>query len=325
MRDAGQVLFAGGGLDRAAQMRGDEAALAAAAAEPAARALPLWRGKALVAEAREAGGALGLAWLPLDHPFIVEHGGERVFLGLSGDAARFAVDVSGWEAPDLDATATGRFADGSLNRPPGLAGRAFAELRAHMGVLDPQEAGVAATAKGVLGWHAMHRFCARCGALSRVAEGGWRRTCPDCGGQHFPRTDPVVIMLVTRGQSVLIGRQVGWPEGMHSLLAGFVEPGESLEAAVRRETFEEAGIAVGRVTYLASQPWPFPSSLMIGCHGEALDAEIRLDPVELETARWATREEILAGLSERDPALRPARHGSIARFLLERWVADALG
>jgi NAD+ diphosphatase len=324
MRDAEQVLFAGGGHDRAAQLRGDEARLAALAADPAARALPLWRGKALVSEAREEGGFLRLAWLPLDHPFVAEHGGDRVFLGLADGAARFAVDVSGWEAPDLDAAAMGRFADGSLNRPPGLEGRAFAELRAHMGMLDPEEAGVAATAKGVLGWHATHGFCARCGAASRAAEGGWRRACPECGGQHFPRTDPVVIMLVTRGQSVLIGRQAGWPEGMHSLLAGFVEPGESLEAAVRRETFEEAGIAVGRVTYLASQPWPFPSSLMIGCHGEALDAEIRLDPVELEAARWATREEILAGLSGRDPALRPARRGAIARFLLERWVADAL-
>jgi NAD+ diphosphatase len=258
MRDAEQVLFAGGGHDRAAPLRGDEARLAALAADPAARALPIWRGKALVSETREEGGFLRLAWLPLDHPFVAEHGGDRVFLGLADGAARFAVDVSGWEAPDLDAAAMGRFADGSLNRPPGLEGRAFAELRAHMGVLDAEEAGVAATAKGVLGWHATHGFCARCGAASRAAEGGWRRACPECGGQHFPRTDPVVIMLVTRGQSVLIGRQAGWPEGMHSLLAGFVEPGESLEAAVRRETLEEAGIAVGRVTYLASQPWPLP-------------------------------------------------------------------
>ena len=324
MREAEQVLFARGGFDRAAQKRCDDDALAALAAAPEARVLPLWRGKALVAEPRAEKAPLGLAWLPLAHPFVAEHGDTRVFLGLDRGAARFAVDVSGWEAPDLDATAMGRFADGSLNRPQGLDGLAFAELRAHMATLDPEQAGVAATAKGVLGWHATHRFCARCGAPSETAEGGWRRTCPACGAQHFPRTDPVVIMLVTRGQSVLIGRQAGWPEGMYSLLAGFVEPGETIEAAVRRETAEEAGITVGRVSYLASQPWPFPSSLMIGCRGEALDAEIRRDPAELEAARWASREEILAGLSGRDPALRPARRGAIARFLLERWVADAL-
>jgi NAD+ diphosphatase len=324
MRDAEQVLFGRGGFDRAAQWRCEDKGLAALAAEPEARALPLWRGKALVAEARAAAAPLGLAWLPLDHPFVVEHGGERVFLGLVRGSARFAVDVSGWEAPDLDAAAMGRFADASLNRPPGLDGLAFAELRAHMGALDPEEAGTAATAKGVLGWHATHRYCARCGAASKAAEGGWRRACPDCGAQHFPRTDPVVIMLVTRGQSVLIGRQAGWPEGMYSLLAGFVEPGETIEAAVRRETAEEAGITVGRVSYLASQPWPFPSSLMIGCRGEALDAEICRDPAELEAARWASREEILTGLSGHDPLLRPARRGAIARFLLERWVADAL-
>jgi NAD+ diphosphatase len=325
MRDAEQVLFAGGGIERAAHLRGDAEALARLAAAPEARALPLWRGKALFAEADAASGSLALGWLPLDHPFLAHHGGERVFLGLAGGAARFATDVSGWEAPDVDAAAARHFADTSLNRPAGLDGRVFADMRAHLGALAPGEAGVAATAKGILGWHATHRFCARCGAPSEVAEAGWRRACAACGGQHFPRTDPVVIMLVTRGHSVLIGRQAGWPEGMFSLLAGFVEPGETIEAAVRRETAEEAGITVGRVTYLASQPWPFPSSLMIGCHGEALDADIRMDATELEAARWATREEMLAGLAGLDPALRPARRGAIARFLIERWLADTVG
>ena len=193
-----------------------------------------------------------------------------------------------------------------------------------MSDLTPEEAGTAAAAKGILAWHAVHRFCANCGAPSEVADAGWRRSCPNCGAQHFPRTDPVVIMLILHGNSLLLGRQAAWPKGMYSLLAGFMEPGESIEAAVRRETFEEAGIEVGHVDYLSSQPWPFPSSLMLGCVGEALTREIRLDPTELEDARWVRREDVLAALDGRNPDLYPARKGSIARFLIEHWLADRL-
>jgi NAD+ diphosphatase len=155
-------------------------------------------------------------------------------------------------------------------------------------------------------------------------EAGWRRQCPSCGAQHFPRTDPVVIMLICHGNSVLLGRASTWPQGMYSLLAGFMEPGESMEAAVRRETWEETGVRVGPVGYLSSQPWPFPSSLMIGCRGEALSHDIHRDPAELEDARWVTREEAMAALSNQNPDLRLARPGSIARFLLERWLGDRL-
>jgi NAD+ diphosphatase len=153
---------------------------------------------------------------------------------------------------------------------------------------------------------------------------GWQRTCPACNAAHFPRTDPVVIMLVTHGNSVLMGRSHGWPEGMYSLLAGFVEPGEPIEAAVRREVMEEAGIRVGRVNYLASQPWPYPSSLMFGCSGEALETEITIDPVEIEDARWFTREDILDAFAGRNPAMKPARKGAIAQFILSNWLSDQL-
>ena len=200
----------------------------------------------------------------------------------------------------------------------------FADLRAIMASLEPDEANIAATARGILAWHETHGFCARCGAASEIAEAGWRRSCPSCGAAHFPRTDPVVIMLVTRGNSVLLGRQSAWPKGMYSLLAGFMEPGESVEATVRRETFEEAGIRIGAVSYLSSQPWPFPSSLMIGCAAEALSEEIRIDPTEIEAARWVGRGELLAVLAGERDDFFPARRGSIARFLLERWLADTL-
>jgi NAD+ diphosphatase len=179
-------------------------------------------------------------------------------------------------------------------------------------------------AKAVLSWHEIHGFCARCGAKSVISQAGWQRDCPSCSAHHFPRTDPVVIMLILHGNSVLMGRSPGWPEGMYSLLAGFVEAGETIEGAVRRETFEESGIKVGEVSYLSSQPWPFPSSLMFGCMGVALTSEITVDPDELEDAVWVTREDMALSLIVDNPAMKPARKGSIARFLIENWLADTL-
>jgi NAD+ diphosphatase len=181
-----------------------------------------------------------------------------------------------------------------------------------------------ATAKAVLHWHRSHGFCAVCGVASEVSQGGWQRTCPACGAHHFPRTDPVVIMLVTRGNSVLLGRSPAWPEGMYSLLAGFVEPGETLEAAVRREVLEEAGVHCGAVSYLASQPWPFPASLMFGARAEALSEAIVLDPEELEHALWVTREEMVTVMAGLHPTIKPARNGAIAHFILVNWLADRL-
>jgi NAD+ diphosphatase len=246
-----------------------------------------------------------------------------VFLGLDG-GPRFAVDISAWQPEEIPDT-VGAFFDPSEQRHPFLpADHAFGELRANMTRLDARAAELVATAKAVLGWHETHGYCSRCGAKSQMIEAGWQRLCPDCGARHFPRTDPVVIMLILSGNDVLMGRSPGWPEGMYSLLAGFVEPGETLEAAVRREVREEAGVEVGRVDYLASQPWPFPASLMLGCRGEATSREIRLDPVELEDARWVSREEMLEIVAGRSQAMKPARKGAIARFLLDAWLADKL-
>ena len=158
-----------------------------------------------------------------------------------------------------------------------------------------------AEAKAMLAWHARHRFCANCGAATNLVCGGWRRDCPACHAQHFPRTDPVVIMLASKGDACLLGRSPRFAPGMWSCLAGFIEPGETIEEAVRRETVEEAGIVCGRVAYFASQPWPFPMSLMIGCHAEALTETISIDADELEGARWFDREELVAMLQHRHP------------------------
>ncbi|WP_170364334.1 NAD(+) diphosphatase [Ruegeria arenilitoris] len=326
MKRAESVTFGGSGLDRAAQIRTDARALEAARSDPTARCILMWRGKPLV-----MGEALDqLALVPMDHDLVANGPGgaidQPILLGRSeASAPLFAMDISIWSADGLDLSGVGAFVDRTEQQHPGLpVGHVFAELRRIMTRLSARDAELAATAKAVIGWHETHRFCARCGNPTNISQAGWQRLCPACGGQHFPRTDPVVIMLVTHGDSVLMGRSPGWPDGMYSLLAGFVEPGETLEAAVRREVMEEAGVPVGPVSYLASQPWPFPSSLMFGCAAQALSREITIDPVEIEDAMWVTKSEMMQAFAGEHPKLLPARKGAIAHFLLRNWLADTL-
>ena len=192
------------------------------------------------------------------------------------------------------------------------------------GAVPPEEMGLLATAKSLLFWHARHGFCANCGAKTALSCGGFRRDCGSCGAQHFPSTDPVVIMLVTRGDHCLLGRQSRFPPGVYSCLAGFLEPGETIEDAVRRETHEEAGVRTGAVRYRASQPWPFPSSLMIGCEAEALDADLVLDCEELEDARWFHRDEVRLMLERTHPdGLATPPPMAIAHLLVRGFVDGA--
>ncbi len=315
MKLAESVTFGGSGLDRAAELRG--APDQVAALWPAARVLLMWRGRPLLDE----DGSLAL--LPAAHP-LAGPVGTAILLGRDGDGALFVQDLSAWQ-PDDPTTQQAGFFDVSVQRHPDLAQtQMFCELRAVMAALSPREAELAATARAVLEWHRSHGFCASCGAPSLMVNAGWQRSCPSCKAQHFPRTDPVVIMLITRGNRLLLGRGPTWPEGMYSLLAGFIEPGETIEAAVRREVFEESGVQVGEVGYLASQPWPFPASLMIGCRGEALTDAITLDPNELQDALWISREDLLSAFAGTHPLIKPSRRGSIAQFLMSRWLADHL-
>lgn len=319
MRHAETVTFGGSGLNRAAHLRGD---IATTRDDPSARCIILWRGKLLI-----DGEGLGLARVPLNHPVLKDAGDLRLFLGLDDDGPVFAADLVHWD-PDLgDEADFGAFLDPSVQHHPSMPNDAqFAELRVIMTTLTPRDAELAATARAVLAWHNSHRFCSRCGVQSDAVDAGWRRTCPNCGAFHFPRTDPVVIMLILSEDrnDVLVGRSPGWPDGMYSLLAGFVEPGETIEAAVRREVFEESGIRVGEVGYLASQPWAFPSSLMLGCIGQATSRDITLDPAELEDAIWVSRADMARAAKGEHPSIKPARNGAIAHFLLENWLADTL-
>ncbi len=299
-------VFAGSPLDRAGERRADRAWLDERLRDPGTRIVPLWQLKPLVSP-REAPGAV---WLPAENLLpLAAPGAEPVFLGVGGGVAHFALDVSGPEDPE----ALG---------PLGGRGR-FVDLRAAAAELPAGDAAILAQAKALVGWHATHRFCPACGAPTEPRDGGYMRRCTGepCRAQHFPRTDPVVIMMVVRGERCLLGRQPRFPPEVFSALAGFVEPGESVEEAVRREVREEAGIEVGAVRYHSSQPWPFPSSLMLGCFADALTEELRICPAELEEARWVARDDLRAVLQgARDRGLRVPASLAIAHQLMKAWV-----
>jgi NAD+ diphosphatase len=249
MKHAETVTFGGSGLDRAGEVRDDPEAVEAALQNLEARAIVMWRGKPLITPERPA----ALVRLPLDHPVLNDATDAPVLLGREDGAPCFAFEISSWVPEGLEEHMLGGFLDPTVQQHPSLPETmAFLELRRIMTWLSPRDAELAATAKAVLGWHSTHGFCARCGTKTHIIQAGWQRKCSACDASHFPRTDPVVIMLITHGNSVLMGRSPGWPAGMYSLLAGFIEPGETLEAAVRREVFEEAGVRVGAVSYLAS-------------------------------------------------------------------------
>ncbi|MGF1503082.1 MAG: NAD(+) diphosphatase [Paracoccaceae bacterium] len=297
------VTFAVGGpkLDRATHLRASASRLMR---DPHATVLILHSGRPLIAQ---GDGWRRLAMVPPGKLVLQMVREDPVFLGLIDEAPWFAADLSHLPEERVEAAF--------------IAGAKFLDLRSVAGEIVAAEATLAATGKGLLGWHATHGFCARCGTQSVIEDAGWRRRCPACTATHFPRIDPVVIMLVIDGDRVLLGRQHGWPDRMYSLLAGFMEPGETIEDAVRRETQEEAGIEIGRVHYLACQPWPFPSSLMLGCAGEALSREIAIDHQELEDALWVAKSDmpdILAGKHQRIAAPRAS---AIARVLLSAWAS----
>lgn len=296
--------FAGNPLDRAGDRRNDPGWLVEQGARDDALALVLWEGRPLL----EAGDEPRLAWLALPHARAVVPDRE-LFLGLWKGAPVFAVEVEG----SVDPTS------GPLQ---GLG--AFHEMREAAGLLSGPDAAMAGAAKSLFDWRRRHGFCAACGTESETACGGWKRICPACGTEHFPRVDPVTIMLpVYRGGAepiCLLGRQAAWPEGRMSALAGFLEPGETVEEACAREIEEEAGLTVTAVRYHCSQPWPFPSQLMIGLIAEVDSDDARPDQTELEAVAWLTRSEAAYVLAGRHPAIKAPPPIAIARTLLQAWV-----
>jgi NAD+ diphosphatase len=300
------LTFVGSPLDREATRRRDRDWLEARLADTSSRFLPLWKLQPLV----KHGASRALAWARRDFFADLEPAPEPVLLGSLGDVAHFAVDVSAAARPEES------FGIADVAR--------FEDLRGVVPLLPQDEAAISAQARALVDWHARHGFCAACGGGTRAVCGGAHRVCTECQAEHFPRTDPVAIAIVVQGPRCLLGRQRGWPASMYSALAGFVEAGESLEEALRREVKEEAGVQVGDVRYWRSQPWPFPSSLMLGCIADALSEAIRIDPAELEDARWFTREEIAAALAGAAGPLMVPPPFSIAHQLLRAWIGGTI-
>lgn len=297
--------FAGNPLDRAGDLRQDPDWLAARAADPAASALVLWEGAALLED--HADGPR-LVWIAHERARDMVPDRE-VFLGMWKDAPVFAVEFEGSIDP----------AAGPVR---GLG--AFHDMRSAAALLSGVEAAMAGTAKSLFDWRRRHSFCAACGVATDTAAGGWKRTCPACRAEHFPRVDPVTIMLpVYSGGDeprCLLGRQAAWPEGRMSALAGFLEPGESIEEACAREIAEEAGLTVTAARYHSSQPWPFPSQLMIGLVAAVDSDAARPDQTELESVAWLTRDEARAVLAGAHPSIKPPTPIAIARTLIQAWV-----
>ncbi len=290
-------VFAANPLDRASAERRDKAWLEAQTHDPRGRYLALRDLKPLVTS--EA--APRLAWLDRDSLPAECAAGDAVLLGILDGAPHFVFNTDSHEAG-------------------GISAISFIDARTAGALLPPQEAGMLAQARSLVDWHARHRFCSVCGATTRSVEGGGRRECVDCKARHYPRVDPSVIMVVEYADRCLLARRPASPGTRHSCLAGFVEPGESVEEAVRREVLEETKVEVGRVRYHSSQPWPFPSTLMIGCVAEALGDEITVDGVEIASAAWFTREEVRRALAGASDELALPEPVAIAHHLIREWA-----
>jgi NAD+ diphosphatase len=290
-RTPADIAFSGNPLDRAGEHRRADPAWLAAQRE-AGLFLPFWQNRPFVMADRAAFLPWRSAW----------EGLACIFLGLDGTQALFAVDLAGESEPQLD-------------------GGSFQEMRPAALVLPARDTAIAGQAKSLLDWHKRHGFCANCGEATLFADGGYRRTCPSCGADHFPRTDPVVIMLPILDDHCLIGRNSRFPPQLYSAFAGFVEPGESMEDAVRRELWEEVNLKVGAVSYHATQPWPFPSALMLGCYAQALSRDFKIDEHEIVDARWLSKDEVRKRLADaiEDEVKLPSAI-AIAHHLIRDWA-----
>ena len=301
------IPFSGSPLNRASEKRTDSNWIESKRRDPSSLVLPMRRLEPFLLGSQKADPPieLGLVRTEIADSLL---GAEApcIFLGLDGDTAVFALDVT-----DADDAQIGRLADLGYFRDARVAGQ----------MVSMEHAAIIAQAKALIDWHRRHGFCPGCGAPTKVMDAGYRRLCGKCNAEHFPRVDPVVIMLATHGDACLVGRGKQFPAGMFSALAGFVEPGETIEEAVRRELMEEASVKVGEVTYYATQPWPFPSSLMIGCFAKAESRDVKADETELAEVRWLERRivrELIEG--KQVDGVRVPPPIAIAYHLIRTWA-----
>ena len=301
-------VYAGNPLDRGDRQRRDESWITGRAVDPTSKFLPLRDLDVLIA----GGSRSSLGWLAVGDLERLGVAVDPVFLGLLEGTAYFAVDVSN--------------NDGAARELGDNWDRKFEDARSATEVLSASDSGIVAQARAQLNWHNTHGFCSTCGHETVVRRGGQVRVCSECGREHFPRTDPVVITVVSDRDRCLLGQSHGRLSrtNMYSALAGFMDQGESIEEAVAREVMEEAGIRVENVRYHSSQPWPFPSSLMIGCHADAATTDISMDPEEMADVRWFHREEVLLALEEKSVALKVPGPIAIAHHLIRAWATKSM-
>ncbi len=292
-------VFAGNPMDRGEVVRRDEEWLTAQASDPASLMLPMWQLNVPVSAEH------ALTWLNAEDIRRLNVDSEPIFLGLHGGRSHFVVDVSAIERGDIERD-----------------GLSFEDARTTAEYMSGPDSGIVAQARAQLSWHGRHGFCAVCGHPTSIARGGQVRRCSGCSTEHYPRTDPVVITVVHDGDRCLLGQSRGRLVAMrrYSALAGFMDQGECIEEAVAREVMEEAGIQVGAVRYHSSQPWPFPSSLMIGCHADAATTDIHFDPEEMADVQWFSRDEVLLSLDEKSEILAVPGPTAIAHHLIRSWA-----
>ena len=302
-------VFAGNPLDRGEVERRDEEWLTAQAGDPASRMLPMWQLNVPVSADH------ALTWMSRDDLSRLTLDAEPIFLGLLDGVSHFVVDVSAVERGDIERN-----------------GLTFEDARTTAEYMSPTDSGIVAQARSQLSWHSRHGFCAVCGQPTHIARGGQVRRCRSrddggCNTEHYPRTDPVVITVVHDGERCLLGQSRGRLVAMrrYSALAGFMDQGECIEEAVAREVMEEAGIQVGAVRYHSSQPWPFPSSLMIGCHADAATTDIHFEPEEMADVQWFSREEVRLALEDRSEILAVPGPTAIAHHLIRAWATGEVG
>ncbi len=300
--------FANNPLDRMSEKRGDKDWLVKQMEDPGSLIVPFWKLHPFTIPTKDADKANEVGWLrPGALKELTSTDPITIFLGQEDGTSYFAVDLDQARDPE--------------NEGPIAGFGKFVDLRTAAMQLDARDAAILAQAKSMIDWHQRHRFCAVCGTETSREDAGYRRQCPKCNAEHFPRTDPVVISLVVKDDQCLMGRGPQWPKGMFSALAGFLEPGETIEEAVQREVMEETTVKVGAVKYIQSQPWPFPSSLMIGCIAEAESMEVEVDGVEIAEARWFSRDAIRAAFKGKgDGSFMIPPPVAIAHQLLRAWV-----
>jgi NAD+ diphosphatase len=302
------IPFSGSPLNRASEKRTDADWIKTQLHDPSSLVFPMWRLEPFLLGSQKLASParLGLLCPGVAEP-LAAGDAPCIFLGLDGNRAVFALDVSAAAKPGDEGP---------------LAGLGyFCDARTAAQIVSIKDAAIIAQAKAMIDWHQRHGFCPRCGAPTRMMDAGYRRLCGNCNSEHFPRVDPVVIMLATDGDACLIGRGKQFPPGMFSALAGFMEPGETIEEAVRRELMEEASVRVSEVNYYATQPWPFPSSLMIGCFAKAESRDAKVDDNELAEVRWLDRAVARAVvMGERVDGIRLPPPIAIAHHLIKTWA-----